>query len=75
MKLLQMKVNMKKILVLNKMSIKKNYITQEEIKKYIGNKQKNKSEILNKESENLNGPFCVNIIVDSTFQDSKDSKD
>jgi hypothetical protein len=37
-----MKVNMKKILVLNKMSIKKNYITQEEIKKYIGNKQKNK---------------------------------
>jgi homospermidine synthase len=71
-----MKVNMKKILVLNKMSIKKNYITQEEIKKYIGNKQKNKSEILNKESENLNGrPFCVNIIVDSTFQDSKDSKD
>ena len=67
-----MKVNMKKILVLNKMSIKKNYITQEEIKKYIGNKQKNKSEILNKESENLNGP---NIIADSTFQDSKDSKD
>ena len=65
----------KKLLVLNEMSTKKNYINQEEVKKFIENMPKSKLEILNEKSEILDGPSCTNITADSTFQDSKEGKD
>ena len=60
----------KRLLVLNEMSTKKDYMNKEDIKQ--STKQQEQIEILNEKQKNLDAPPCMNITGNSTFQDSKD---
>ena len=62
----------KRLLVLNEMSTKKDYMNKEDIKQPI--KQQKQIEILNEKPKNLDVPSCMNTTGNSTFQDSKEGK-
>ena len=62
----------KRLLVLNEMSTKKDYMNKEDIKQPIN--QQKQIEILNEKTKNLDVPSSMNITSNSTFQDSKDGK-
>ena len=63
----------KRLLVLNEMSTKKDYMNKEDIKQ--STKQQEQIEILIEKPKNIDAPSCMNITGNSTFQDSKDDKD
>ena len=64
----------KRLLVLNQMSTKKDYMNKEEINSFDEVLQNNDSKILNEETISLENTYCSNLTNDSsTFQDSKEN--